>query len=256
MDSRDKDADFLDVFKDIQRIVDRDKSTWLSILLLKRPTVLHPYRTIFVTYAGFVEERSMPRGSEQDWRLLSFFRYLYDLAIFNLRKEVKNIIRQRKELIRDLAPSIIHHEINSSIVNTARAFEELIAHLEMLRPGVDNGTIDSQIYDTINILTKSVQDDIETMSKITHSVMGLKRRALTEKINIEDELEQVIDLTGFRIKNIGGIISIVCSEEIYIITDTTLLMHILVNLINNAVDVLKSKKERFEKKMNSLNLKL
>jgi len=223
------------IFNDIRRIVDYEKANWLSILLLPAPSALYPVRIIAVTYEAGRTEEGAPHGGEQDWRLLMFFRHIYDLSLFGLRREAKRIIDHRKELLRDLAPSIIHHEIHSRIINSQRA-------LELLKNRLDRLPKNNQ--ELLQGLVNSLLGDIDLLQRITHSLMGLQRRAQVEQIFLKNELQMLKDLTIFRMNKIGGILKINCSDDLKISTDSALLLQILVNLVNNAVDAMTLLKEK------------
>jgi len=92
-------------------------------------------------------------------------------------------------------------------------------------------------------LTGALTKDIGLLHRITHAMMGLNRRPRNENIVLRDELDLLRDLTGFRLRKIGGVLRIECSDELAVTTDSALLLHILVNLVNNAVDVLTPLKE-------------
>jgi len=222
------------LFSDIFRIVNKDKAEWISVLFLPAPSVNYPIRILIVTYEGSEEAEYLPRGGTQDWRLLLFFKQIYELAIFDVRNVAKQILLQRKMILQDLAPSIIHHEINSRIVNSERALELLIDSINFSEPDTNRNLKD---------LIESLSRDIKNIKSISHSVMGLNRRAGTIWVNFKEELLMVKDLTSFRSKKIGGRIIIECDDNLKIKTDSAFLLHILVNLINNSIDSMTLKKK-------------
>jgi signal transduction histidine kinase len=224
-----------EIFDDIRRIINIDKSSWASILFLPTPSALYPSRLIVVTYEAGQTGEDAPRGGEQDWRILMLFRQIYDLSLFELRREAKRIIDHRKELLRDLAPSIIHHEINARVVNSKRALDLLLAVINKLPEGLNV---------SLHELSEALYKDITFLQRITHAMMGLDRRAKIEKYFLKNEIELLRDLTIFRLNKIGGLLKIDCPSDLMIATDSALLLHILVNLVNNAVDAMTLLKEK------------
>ena len=223
-----------EVFSDIRRVVDGQTSnSWLSILRLPAPSASHPTRFFVAIYNAGVDE--VPRGGEQDWRLLELFRRVYNLALADLRQKAKQIIDHRREIMRDLAPSIIHHEINSRIVNSVRT-------LEVLSGFVDH--VDVGVREDFSLLFSSLSRDVESLKRITHAVMGLERKPGNEVVCILDELLLLRDLTAFRLNKIGGLLKIDCHPDIKVVSSSALLLHILLNLINNAVDAMAMRKEK------------
>ncbi len=149
-------GDHNEVFRDLKRIVDEETlQLWLSILRLPSSAVTHPTRFVIVVYRTSPGE--VPHGGEQDWRLLELFRRVYNLALADLRQKAKKIVDHRRELMRDLAPSILHHEISSRVVNSVRTLEQLSSIL---------ATVDSPQKTDLEELCQSLSLDTETLRAI------------------------------------------------------------------------------------------
>lgn len=220
-------------------LFDIEKGGWLIGIHLARATAKHNSRGIFIWYSTGKNLDKVPQGAEQDLRFLKFVQYCYDMAGFSLKKAARSIIMQRQELLRTLAPSIMNHEIHSRVDQFNEGLISLKCDIENYLNNPKKN-ISIKVKNLISKLKFDLDNTLiphaEKLKSISHSVMGLSRRVKTDLINPVDEINSAIELLSYLAKKGGIIINpIEFAGDIKIKSDPALIMHIMVNLINNSI---------------------
>lgn len=231
----------LEIFRPL---FDIGKGTWISGIQLPRATARHNNQGIFLWYRTGKHDDKVPPGAEQDWRLLSFFQECYSMAGYNIRKVARNIIMQRQELLRTLTPSILNHEINARISFFRSGLENARDDIEFLTMNSKIVTSDDAcrelLENTYRRISKQLLPHADSLSKISESVMGLTRRIASGPTDPLLEIRSALELLGHKAADASVLIEPTnCPDEpIEITSDPALLMHVIVNLVKNAIEAL------------------
>lgn len=236
-------GDELDLFSPL---FDVKEGGWLLGIRLPRPSAQHPNRGLFLWYTTGLRSERCPPGAEQDWRFLTLFQYCYDMASFSLRKAARTIIAHRQELIRTLAPSILNHEIHARVgyflsgLSFLRDSLAAVVQSAALPPGSTLTGPCTELTDAIASLDNTIVHARE-LSAIAHSVLGLTRRIATGPCHPIDEITSALRLLSHSAGKAGITLVAPASvpDPIVVHTDPALLMHVIVNLVNNSIDALK-----------------
>ena len=226
-------------------LFDVEKGGWLVGLHLPRATARHNPQGLFLWYQTGKDVSLVPPGSDQDWRFLCLFRECYVMAGYNIRKVARSIIMQRQEVLRTLTPAILNHEINAriSFFKAGLEFAEeclmgQLATLERLGvPAADREDSEK----ALRKVSKQLLPQAARLRTISESVMGLTRRVASGPTDPVREVKAVLELLRHAAGDANVLIGMgtVPGEDIEIISDPALIMHIMVNLVLNAIDALK-----------------
>jgi len=200
-----------------------EKGGWINMVHLKRATVKHPHRFLILWYP-MKNEETIPDTFAQDERTLYFFQKFYNLVSFSLKSKAKNIYEQKVNLLKDIAPSTISHEILTNITQPIYTFE--------------------QIKDTIE--DKEIREIVERnieMLKYTRdmadSLLLFTKRASNMEIQLSVLFRKIKKLTKHLLSRESAILTVEVSDNLILSSDEGLLMQVLINLIMNSLEAYK-----------------
>src|SRR5262249_758295 len=88
---------------------------------------------------GSPEQPTLPRGALQEWRVFGFLRVGYELLNHQLSTTAERLIAARRELLAELAPGIVNHEINLQLTILDENINLMNYALRHLAPKVPQG---------------------------------------------------------------------------------------------------------------------
>jgi len=209
------------------------KDGWVNIVYLKRATFKHSHRFLILWYP-MKDENSLPYTFHQDERILYLYRDLYNLVSFSLKAKAKNIYEQKIQLLQQIAPSIISHEILTNIIQPIYTFKSIAKTIE--DPDI------KEIFDrNIEMLnyTKEMADNLLLFTK----------RASSVTISLQSLFYKVKKLTKHMLSKNSAFLSVENKQDITISSDEGLLMQIFMNLIINALDAYKDSEIKKDRKI-------
>jgi len=222
------------------------KGGWLNIVNLKRATIRHPNRVVMAWYEGKLENTIPPPSFAQDERAFYYMKHFYDLISFSLKSKAKTIFEHRLELLKEITPSIINHEVLTNLKMSLSSFKDISKTLK------NKNTDTSLVYrlDT-NI------EMLEYTYSLADSVLKVTKRVKIEDILIEDLFMVISKLTETKLSMESGSLNIgfiKCQKVIK--SDSSLLIHLLLNLVINSMEAYQSVGIKYDRKiyLNALNL--
>jgi signal transduction histidine kinase len=233
-------------FAPLRTLFDVEKGGWLAALRLPRATARHSLQGIFLWYHPAKDEDRLPSGAEQDWRVLCLFQHCFNLANYSLRKTARTIIKQRQELLQMLTPSILNHEIYARIRFFVTELETTLEDAKSLRDAEALSGGSETHLETVERIIRRVEAQLLPnawrLRSVSSSVMGLTRRVASGPMNPVDEVSAVMELLDCSAKKANLLIEPIQSSDPSkeIQSDPALFMHIMVNLMKNAIDALDS----------------
>jgi len=200
-----------------------EKGGWVNIVHLKRATIKHPHRFLILWYP-MENEMIIPDTFAQDERTLYFFQKFYNLVSFSLKSKAKNIYEQKVNLLKDIAPSTISHEILTNIAQPIYTFE--------------------QIKDTIEDkeIREIVERNIEMLKytrEMADSLLIFTKRASNMEIQLSVLFHKIKKLTKHLLSRESAILTVEVSDNLTLSSDEGLLMQVLINLIMNSLEAYK-----------------
>jgi signal transduction histidine kinase len=206
---------------------------WISGVSLPSGGVGHPHRALFVLYPnlGTDQKPGIAGGANQEWRALHFLALAYQVLNHQLAGVAEQVHARRQELLTTLAPGILHHEIGLQV----SIVRQLVS---------DQNHLVRRVYrhgpkEEMDLLANSVANLIDAfvrLSSVTNAFNNLERRQAMERFAILDVVEEAYTVTYNRLGNAG--VDIEWSDRelsMEIESDAALLLHLLVNIVINAI---------------------
>jgi signal transduction histidine kinase len=179
---------------------------------------------------------ALPRGASQEWRALAFLRVAYDMLTHQLASTRDQLRRQRRELLADLAPGIVNHEINQLV----KIIEEGTMLASAGVHGLDSSIPDGDLhFDQVLKGLLSVQSASERLRSIADAFNNLDRRAEYEPVRLSTLVEEVYVLQNYVFAGLGIAPEISGDETIEVSTDAALLQHVILNVVANAAEAIR-----------------
>lgn len=213
------------------------KGGWINMVYLKRATVKHPHRFLILWYP-MKNEDTLPSTFAQDERTLYFFQKFYNLVSFSLKSKAKNIYEQKINLLKDIAPSTISHEILTNIAQPIYSFEQIKDEIE---PVLEK-----------KLLLESFERNIEMLKytrEMADSLLIFTKRASNVQISLQILFLKIKKLTKHILARDSAILYISVDSDITISSDEGLLMQVLINLIMNALEAYKESDIKYNREI-------
>lgn len=210
-----------------------DKGGWMNIILLKRATSQHPSRFFFMWYPGSYENE--PNNFAQDERVLYLFREYYEMASFKIKREARNIFEHRLELLKEIAPSIISHEILIRIRTIHTTMNYLLNDLEKVQTMQNSEDIKVLLDPYIDQIEHSILPGSHIIQDVADAISTGTKRSTSRQVVLRKLLQQVQDIFYHYLGKYSAGMRIEC-PDISASTDPALLIHVLLNLCMNALE--------------------
>ena len=193
--------------------------------------ILHPN-------AGDLIQPEPPPNMRQDQRLL----IVLALAWRQLEHQIKSLAAlteaDRREFINLIAPGLLHHEIGA-LTRTlySQAFEqfELLKQLALASPDNEGGPIGTATRYAHTIGRLAIR-----LHEVTEAFNNMEKRTEVEDTTLTRIVDEIELLLTHRLDEIGASLEFPRDTfaTIQLHTDTVLLEHALLNILNNALNAL------------------
>lgn len=225
-------------------------SYWLTALSLLSQNDAEPRRALFVAYRniGTVSIPNPGRGAGQETRMLDILRIAYGQIDHQALVLNQNLAQQRQEWIRSLAPSVYAHDFVAPLNMIRNHCQIAQLFLLDLVPSISTqGTPDQQ---------NKLATALDAMADMTHLVgrfyqavhayASLETTEHAELWTFDSVLQLALGLTQARSDKLGVALRMdKDSKKIWLSVDRTLVLIVLVNVLQNALDAIE--RERREK---------
>lgn len=206
---------------------------WINALPLPATNQRYPERALIILYAAKAIDsyRYLPPGANQEWRCLHFLGIAYQHLEHQVRNAAEMIYQDRNTLLTSLAPGLLHHEIGHQT--------QAITNITLL-----------QRQATLRLLKKDQSKDLERLAyqihlletagtrlyEITDAFNNMEKQSTGEAFTLEKVLKNTKNLCFHRLGN--SAVNLSWNEKcqsIKLFSDPPLLLHLLVNLVTNAI---------------------
>lgn len=174
-----------------------------------------------------------PPGGAQDLRLLEVLAAMYRQLDYQIKNLAVYVERARRDLINQLAPGLLHHELNALSRNLREQAREHHAVLKQLAakhelPGLG---VEAESAENLGQFAKGIEDT-------TEAFLNLERRGPLSESSLDRLVNDALRLSKVRLGDAG--IRVTASHDklrLYSLrNDHTLLVHCLLNLLINAAN--------------------
>jgi signal transduction histidine kinase len=209
---------------------------WLCAVPLPNADVHQPSRMLVGLYPvlGDPSEPSLPRGAPQEWRIFVFLSVAYELLNHQLTNVADLVSLQRREIIADLAPGIVNHEINQQLTILDEGINVIHYALEKISKKLKPD--DQNLIFAVNGL-KFSYSAIERLHRIGDAFNNLDRRAPNVRVSVRRLLSEICTLAQPRLARFG-VRTIIDGPALNqeLLTDPALIEHVVLNVLINALD--------------------
>jgi signal transduction histidine kinase len=214
----------------------RKRGIWITGVPLPGIDSTMPDRALVGLYpsTGPVDLPSLPRGARPEWRLMEFLQTGYALLNHQLEGRAELVAADRRNLIADLAPQAINHELATQL----GALENQLGNiLEAGRRMYENLRTEPPELGQINNALAGSFNAVHRAKRITDAFNNLERRAAKTAIRVRELIEEVHTIVDYRRKKLGIALTIDGDGlDIELRTDPALVEHLLLNIVVNAID--------------------
>jgi signal transduction histidine kinase len=219
-------------------IDDHKRGAWLCAIPLPNADAVHPARMLVAIYPviGDPLHPALPRGAEQEWRVLGFLRVAYELLNHQLTNVADVVALHRRDIIADLAPSIVNHEINQQLTILDEGFN--VVHYSLLQLAERLKPDDADLVFAAQGLQFSYSA-LNRLHRIGDAFNNLDRRSPNESVTPRLLLAEIETLAQPRLAR-AGIETVIQGEALddEIQTDPALIEHVVLNVLVNAIDAI------------------
>jgi len=169
---------------------------WLSVIALKSEEADQPHRLMLVAYPnhGTAASPKVGPAAAHEWRMMQLLRIAYRQLDHEIRHLDRRIAAQRGDMIRDLGPGFLAHELHTHLAN----LNDL--HVMMIRdinPVLRKYPKDIAIHATGTHLLQAVEETTRVF-QVVHSYNNMMRARGIEQFILGEILEETIALTHIR----------------------------------------------------------
>ncbi len=222
---------------------DRQQGAWINAVPLPSIDSSQPNRALVALYpvVGNAGQLRLPRGAGQEARVFSFLRVGFDLLNHQIESLEEQVRKQRREILADLGPGIVNHEINQQIQVLRMAADVMNHKVRAIYPFV--GDVDDMrgLIEGLRL----TYSGIDRLKGIADAFNNLERRQVGAAVTLGALASEVATLLHYRIAKAGVILDIpsrLANEVLQI--DSALVEHVFLNIINNAIDAFEERSGR------------
>lgn len=220
---------------EFDRLTDHSDRVWLAAVALPAFDARQPNQALLGLFRaiGDPDQPTVPRGAAQEWRALEFLRLAYDLLNHQLASVAEQREAQRRDLLADLAPGIVNHEINQQVRILLTGTHAMNLALRELPAEVKQHGATGRLVDAL----KRQYGVLDRLERIASAFNNLGKQTERSAVQIAGLVAETESLLGYRIARHGvNFQAAVTPPDLVVETDAALLEHVLLNLMMNALD--------------------
>lgn len=182
---------------------------------------------------GSEHQPSPPTGAAQDRRVMRFLGTIYRLLNHQIENVALEVMAERVRLLASLAPGLLNHEIGNHVSLIPPNVAILRALIQRL---ICNETDDQDRADAVSTL-ETLENISKRLLTTTDAFNNLEKRRPGERVSFGALLSQITSLCNHRLGQLG--VSVDWSRDVETLeleTDPALLLHLLLNIVTNALN--------------------
>lgn len=190
-------------------------------------------------------EHIVPSRSGQDLRLLDVLAAVYRQLDNQIKNLAVEILRAREQFFAKLGPSVIHHEVGGLARQTMGVLKDVLEDWRDFETQFEPPPVVAHLGQSLT----HARDWVDKIEVTAQAFMNLERRGQVAPFALATVLAQVRRMVIVRCGQIGARLDVdavldqpdteATPRELR--NDATLLMHALLNLVNNALDAMEAR---------------
>ncbi len=230
-------SDYVDGYAgEFDSLIDlRGKPFWIAAIPLPSPNArVYPDRLLFMLYpeVGRGQRQTPPSGAAQEWRCLHFLGMAYQALEHQLRNAANLVHEERSRLLAELAPGILHHEIGHQMNNIGEIAEQQARLAACLYQKTGDKDAERLLF-----LVKILKEASKRTHDIAEAFNAMERRRADERFALSKVLRQIEYICGHRLGRLAIQLRYrgLKRQGLSLRSDPALLLHLLLNLVLNAI---------------------
>ena len=231
----DPDTDSLGIYKDEFRELTGRQPFWLCVMPLPKSRKSEPKSVIIFIYLAKTHafEYLFPRGAIAEWQIVEALPSLYSVIEFQLGTLAEQVAAQRRNLIMELAPQAINHEIT----NQLGIIGDIRVRLgkKIVNIGKELGADPLEFVEIRDELVRLKAATVKAQ-RSTEAFSNIERRSKLNRMLLFDLLQEIEVMYDYKLENKSIFFDYEGVDQLYIETDTTMVEHVLINVVAIAID--------------------
>jgi signal transduction histidine kinase len=212
---------------------------WLSAIGLKSEEADQPNRLVFIVYPnhGTAASPRVGRAAAHEWRMLQLLRIAYRQLDHEIRNLDRRIAAQRGDMIRDLGPGFLAHELHTHLANL---HDLQVMMINNIKPLLKCYPEDPAVNAAGARLLQSVEETTRVF-EVVHGYNNIMRERRIERFILKEVIEEATALTRIRAREYAKAsvkVERARARAVPIETDHGLLLVVLVNILVNATQAI------------------
>lgn len=211
-------------------------NVWLKVQPLTHESG-HVTHAVFVLYANRNETfnlTSLPAGAQGDQRALDILEPVYRQLSGQLRTLAELADRAKREMLSQIGAGLLHHEIGGGVRNMRAVANEALRMVKTIEEEYKDVPIE---FNALATHVRSLSAFAQQVERTSDAFNQLDRRGAVTKLSLRELFDRAHALVKVRCGSLHVKLKIEATA-LEVQTDSTLLLHAVLNLIMNALDAI------------------
>ncbi len=210
---------------------------WLCAVPLPAARPSLPVRGLFALYdvrGHEIGRDAPPPGAEQEWSLIQALPIIYAMLDHQLSTVAEQVARQRREIIMELAPRAINHEIGTAIGIMRDTMGRMKTHLLKLRGKLGDDPDFVKLLEEL-LFTRQMVDHA---GRITGAFTNIEKRNPEDEASLRALIEEAREILSPLLDRNRIDVEIISDRDVIVHTDAALAQHVILNVMSNAIEAI------------------
>ena len=240
-------SDYLEDYAgEFSSLLDDHSAFWINAVALPSSASHYPNRSFIVLYpapAFTAGKLPVPNNALQEWRVLHFVAIAYQHLSHQLAGLAEQVAARRTEMLVELAPGILHHEMGACLSLMQVNLEHQLQTVSQLLEQYEHPLLDELKEDN-----QALYNNAARLYDTVDAFNNLEQRRGRERIVLDDLFRQLLTICYHRLGESGVQLIYRASAQHVLQTDAALLLHLMLNIVINAINAIHEYPNRIQRK--------